>query len=84
MIKINELSKKEQERILKLHDEYEKFMMDYNKQHKLCPKCKSDSYSSTCVGYPFYHDDKEGYKDLNRCKCIKCGDTHIRHERVSH
>jgi ribosomal protein S27AE len=61
--------------------EYTKFMKKYGKDHKFCPKCGEISHWSTLVGY-IYNPERE-YKDLNRCTCIKCGDIHTFHERVS-
>jgi hypothetical protein len=63
--------------------EYKKFMRKYSKAHKVCPKCGSKMHSTTLVGYAFYSEKKEEYKDLNDCVCSKCGDKHTAHERIS-
>lgn len=48
-----------------------------------CPKCGSESYSTTLVGYILNMDKKEDYKDKNRCVCQECGDVHTTHDRLS-
>jgi len=63
--------------------QYKDFMKTYSKQHKYCPKCGSTEHISTLVGYPLIWDKKEEYKNLNICKCTKCGDKHSRHDRIS-
>ena len=63
--------------------EYNEFKSEYKKQHKFCPKCGSESPSTTLMGYIVNWDKKEEYKDLNRCVCQECGDVHTTHERVS-
>jgi len=63
-------------------DEYDIFMKQYNNDHKYCPKCGSESYSCTLVGYILDLNKKEEYKDRNTCICSYCGDTHIIHDRV--
>jgi len=72
--------KKEQMRI---DNKYDDFMIQYYNDHKYCPKCGSDEYSSTLMGYALDLDDKASYKDLNRCTCGQCKDIHTTHERVS-
>jgi hypothetical protein len=62
--------------------EYEKFMDDYNEKHKFCPKCGSESHSTTLVGFPLIREKEEEYQDKNYCKCLGCGDSHIFHDRV--
>jgi pantetheine-phosphate adenylyltransferase len=57
------------------------FRKEYRRLHKLCPKCGSDKYSTTLVGYPLVVGEEEKYKDLNNCKCLGCGDKHTVHER---
>jgi hypothetical protein len=64
-------------------EEYKSFMAEYKKNHKVCPKCGSEKYSSTLAGYIFDHSEKDKYKDRNNCVCFDCGDTHIKHDRVS-
>lgn len=63
--------------------QYHSFMNQYNKDHALCPKCKHSSHTSTLVSYAYYNDNPEEYKDLNKCVCLFCKDTHTTHERVS-
>lgn len=60
----------------------ELFRKEYHKQHRLCPRCGSDKYSTTLVGYPLVAGEEENYKDLNDCKCLDCGDKHTAHDRV--
>lgn len=66
----------------KLHQKYKKFMEQYNKDHRLCPKCGSEKHTETYVGYVSNHDNPEDYKDKNYCECLNCGDVHIKHDRV--
>ena len=61
----------------------EEFLKQYGLDHELCPKCGSNSYNTTLVGYVLYMDDLDNYKDKNRCTCMYCGDKHITHDRVS-
>jgi hypothetical protein len=63
-------------------DEYDKFMMDYRRDHKYCPQCGSEKYVVTLVDYILDFNKKEEYKDLNKCVCQECNDVHIMHERV--
>lgn len=63
--------------------EYEKFMRKYRKVHKVCPKCGAEQHSTTLCGYVLNLEKKEEYKDLNNCSCLKCGDHHTAHERIS-
>jgi transcription elongation factor Elf1 len=58
------------------------FREKYREDHACCPKCGSLSHSTTLVGYVLNWDDRQNYKDLNRCKCGNCGDVHITHDRV--
>ena len=62
--------------------EYDKFKAEYYEKHECCPKCGSDSCMETLVDYILYMDKKDEYKDLNRCTCQECGNTHSRHDRV--
>lgn len=55
---------------------------EYEKQHKACPKCGSEDYTTTLAGYTFNIEHPESYKDLNDCTCHNCGDKHLRHDRV--
>jgi pantetheine-phosphate adenylyltransferase len=63
-------------------DQSELFRKEYRKQHKLCPKCGSDKYSTTLVDYLLVTGEEDRYKDLNNCKCLDCGDKHTAHDRV--
>lgn len=63
--------------------EYDKFMNDYQENHLYCPKCGYDYYESTLVGYVLVRGKENEYKDLNKCKCSKCGDKHTKHDRVN-
>jgi hypothetical protein len=63
--------------------EFDKFMAEYETQHKLCPKCKAEEHSSTEVCYIPDMDHKDEYKDSNQCECANCGDIHTMHERVA-
>ena len=63
--------------------EYDKFMEQYNKDHAVCPRCGSNTYSSTLVGYILYMNNKEAYKDENEIECVKCGYKGITHDLIS-
>lgn len=63
-------------------DEYDKFMEQYDEDHKFCPECCSEMYGCTLVGYILDLDNKDDYKNLNRCTCVDCGDCHTVHDRV--
>jgi len=63
--------------------EYDDFMEEYRKKHEVCPKCGSDKFITTLVGYVLYMNKKEEYKDLNECECVKCGHDCTYHERIS-
>ena len=63
-------------------DVYTEFMKMYALEHRYCPKCGSDSYSTTLMGYPLVQGEEQNYKDLNNCGCTNCGDVHTTHERV--
>jgi predicted nucleic-acid-binding Zn-ribbon protein len=62
--------------------ESSKFRTEYDLNHKYCPKCGSEEYFTTLVGFILNMDKKEEYKDLNTCECSNCGDTHTGHERI--
>ena len=64
-------------------ESHKRFMKKYDRDHKCCPVCGSDSYSTTLVDYFFNSENPESYKDLNDCTCSVCGDTHTAHERVT-
>jgi hypothetical protein len=73
--------------IMKDHTEeslkdYNDFMSQYKEEHECCPKCGATGHSTTFMGYILNMDKKEEYKNLNDCKCTKCGNTHAAHERV--
>jgi len=63
-------------------DVYDNFIKEYNRLHECCPVCGSKSHMSTLLGYTFDRSKPEDYKDLNRCTCSECGDTHTCHERI--
>jgi len=74
--------------VLKEHTEesltdYNKFMDEYRKLHKLCPKCGVMGHSTTLMGYPLIEGKRDEYKDLNNCVCSNCGNHHTTHERIS-
>lgn len=58
------------------------FLKEYHRKHKLCPKCGSEKYNTTLVGYPLVAGEEDKYKDLNIYTCLDCGDRHTAHERV--
>lgn len=60
-----------------------KFKKEYNAARLFCPKCGSNSYTTTLVGYILDYEKPEDYKDRNMCTCEKCGDKHIFHDRVN-
>lgn len=63
--------------------EYDKFIIEYHKSHKYCPKCESSEYRTTLLEYILNWDKKDEYKDMNRCTCIQCGYIHHTHDRVN-
>lgn len=63
--------------------QYDEFMKEYHKQHKYCPKCGGEQYTTTLMGYMLDWDKKDEYKDMNICVCMKCGDIHSAHDRIS-
>ena len=66
----------------KRNEEYDKFMENYRKQHRVCPKCGSKHYSTTLVGFAYNCEHPETYKDLNSVTCYVCGWRGVRHELV--
>ena len=64
-------------------NDYKKFMKQYHKEHELCPKCGFTEHITTIFSYPLYDDNRSAYKDQNKCICVRCGDHHIVHDRVS-
>ncbi len=62
--------------------QYDEFMKEYHRQHKCCPKCGGEQHTVTLVGYVLDWDKRSEYKDMNTCKCVKCGDVHSVHDRV--
>ena len=62
---------------------YTEFMAKYKSKHKCCPNCGSTDYISTLIGFAFYSDKPDEYKDRNRCVCADCNDRHIVHDRIS-
>ena len=63
--------------------EYNKFMKAYHKAHEVCPRCGSNGYSTTLMGYPLVAGHEDEYKDLNACTCTLCKYYHTAHERIS-
>jgi len=64
-----------------MRDEYDIFMGKYEEDHQCCPQCGSESYTTTYMGYILDMNNKESYKDENRCTCKDCGNVHITHDR---
>ena len=62
--------------------EYNEFMLEYKSNHKYCPNCGSESYSTTLIGFPLYSNRKDEYKNKNHCCCTDCGLKHIVHDRI--
>ena len=54
----------------------------YHAQHCACPKCGSERYSTTFVGYVSEVDRFQNHIDKNRIRC-ECGFTGITHDLVS-
>jgi len=63
--------------------EYDLFMKDYYLKHAVCPKCGSNICLTSLVGFALDMNNKEAYKDLNKCECDNCGDKHTQHDRIS-
>ena len=61
---------------------YNKFMKDYDKLHKYCPRCGHEHYVSTLMAFTLDLNNTENYRNENNCTCNKCGDKHIVHDRV--
>ena len=57
-------------------------MKAYDNAHSHCPKCKSNDYRTTLVGYMVNWRHPERYRDGNRCECKSCGWVGIRHDMV--
>ncbi len=66
-----------------MKDDYDKFMLEYKLLHELCPQCGTKEHSTTLMGFILDLSDKESYQDTNRCECVKCGNIHTYHERIS-
>ena len=62
--------------------EYDNFMNEYHKKHSLCPNCKSDYHITRLDGYILNMNNKEDYKDLNKCECLNCNHKHTVHDRI--
>ena len=62
---------------------YKEFIEKYNNEHKYCPKCGCDKYSSTLFADVVYLDELNEYKDTNVCVCNNCKHKHITHDRIS-
>lgn len=52
--------------------DYEKFMSEYNKSHKCCPKCGSSKVLVTFIGFIVNMAKMNDYKDRNSAECA-CG-----------
>lgn len=63
-------------------EKYNQFMIDYHKQHRVCPKCGSRDYRTTLLGFIFDERHPEDYKDKNSCQCNNCGWNGIVHNLV--
>lgn len=63
--------------------DYNKFMSEYRIKHEVCPNCGSHEHMSTLMGYIMHSDKRKEYKNLNRCTCMTCKNTHTTHDRVS-
>lgn len=79
---IDGLSIQEQIEILNRIDILQNLRKIYNKNHRVCPRCKQRSYTTTLVSFPIYENDFKSYKDLNEVKCI-CGFNGIVHDLIS-
>ncbi len=80
-MRFEDLDEETQKQLLEGKKIYREYMDKYKLEHECCPKCGGTEYTTTLVGYVFDHDNPEGYKDENMCVC-RCGDRHIRHDRV--
>jgi len=60
----------------------EKFLKEYEENHKCCPKCGSEKYSTTLMDYILDVQYPEKYQDKNNCECLDCGFQHLAHDRV--
>jgi len=58
------------------------FKSQYEENHICCPKCRSEIFTSSLYQYAIDIDDMGNYKDENKCVCLVCNDTHIRHDRL--
>ena len=58
------------------------FMKAYHAEHEECPKCGSNLFRSSLIGFPLDTAHPEDYKDLNTGTCQACGDVHTVHDRV--
>ncbi len=66
-----------------LDNQYELFMIQYDLDHALCPKCGSKDHMSTLMGFALNMDNKEAYRNLNRTTCSNCGHVCTAHDRIS-
>lgn len=67
----------------KLSKEQDEFLNDYNIKHKYCPVCGFEICRTNLVAFRLDLNNKEDYKDLNTCVCVRCGSRHKRHDRKS-
>jgi len=72
-------------RIWAIHrKQYEDFREEYNRKRVRCPKCgELGNYNVIIVKSSFNPDKQDEYMDKDKCTCLKCGDTHIFHYRIS-
>jgi len=66
----------------KSRKESDDFRNQYHNNHKRCPSCGGEDYSSTLVGYVLNMNDKENYKNKNHIECLDCGFKGIIHDLV--
>ncbi len=66
-----------------IDSEYDTFMNEYQSKHQCCPKCGARFCQTTLEGYILDMNNKESYKDLDKCKCMSCHNIHTMHDRIS-
>lgn len=80
-MQFEDLSTEQQKSIIENRKRHSEFLKWYRQQHELCPKCGHDSYETTLMGYVLMWETRYDYKNMNRCKCVRCGDVHTTHDR---
>jgi hypothetical protein len=78
----NELSANKEDWEISYIEVKKLFYEEYYSLHKCCPNCGSEDYMGTLMDMEFYIGKMDDYKDINRCTCEQCGDTHIYHDRI--